>query len=145
MEHLEIIEKFSSEELEKFLKKRRAMEEEERLGGVREELKEKREALVEMQKEHKKAERVVEKEINALEKQLESLGANQATIGGRTREVSEAIMKYMAEKRTATTREMRKMLESAGISTKNFNQQIAYLKKTNRIYSDGDRTYTISQ
>lgn len=137
------VEQMSADELYELAARRQAEEEEQKREAQRQELdvlREERRALVARQR----------KELAAIDSQINKLrgkGKNGTAASGRSRagvNVSNAVLEILANKKQASTQEIKDELASAGIVANNLSQTLAYLKRQEKITSPERSVYAMA-
>lgn len=85
------------------------------------------------------------KDVRAIDAQLQALTGRKKRRGsiGRGR-ITERILEIISEHGQATTKEIRKELDSSGLETANLSQLLGNLKKNGRISSPGRAVYALA-
>lgn len=139
MDHEEILQQLSAEQLEKLLEAKKKAEREENIGPLRESLARKQAEMKTLQKRCQEDIRTFKKEISAIKAELSGRKPSQRSSGPRRTNISKMIIEFVRANSPCSTKALRAMMVEKGIDTKNINQSVSYLVRNNRLVNTGTR------
>lgn len=131
------IEDLSADELYKLAEKKKQSEMDAQNSQVREELQALKESRKQLQSDYRKELAKIERHIASLSKKI---GLSTPSSGG-SRGLSKLILQHLQSNESASTDELRAMLQVNGVKSNNINQQLAYLKRKGQITNSGRGIY----
>ncbi|GAB6041461.1 hypothetical protein [Endothiovibrio diazotrophicus] len=146
------IEKMSAEELYALAQQREQEERDAQSAATAEQLEELKARRKELSVQHKAAIRELEKEhakeLKAIDREIAALGGRAPRRtgggGGRRSGASQAILELIGALGPVSTSDLKVKLEEQGIDTKNLPQQLAYLKRQGKVTAPSRAVYALA-